>query len=286
MNQYQTSVSQDNVLNIEFNDVTAGWEQHILLTSDRHWDSGKSDRAMQKRHLQKALDHDALIMDFGDLFDAMQGRNDKRGSKSSVLQELNESDYFNQLVEQATDWFAPYSQHWLLMGTGNHETAIVRHNEFNLTRQLVWNLNRQGGNIHLGDYSNFVQFKFIHSKDHRTYFPTFTMWYHHGYGGNAPRSKGVLNVDTRSAVYPDADLLVAGHTHQTFMVPKARMRVNTAGSITQDKQMHIQIPSYKVSNFRNGWEAERGFSPTITGAIWWRMYVLGRKILHEWTWLD
>lgn len=286
MNQFETTVSKDNVLTVTFDKVKGKWEQHVLLTSDRHWDSKRSDRAMQKRHLNMALEHDALIIDLGDLFDAMQSRNDRRGSKSSVLTELNESDYFNALVEQATEWFKPYVKNWLMMGTGNHETAIVKHNEFNLTRQLVWNMNREGGKIHLGDYSNFVQFKFIVDRKTRSYLPTYTMWYHHGYGGAAPRSKGVLHVDTRAAVYPDADLLVAGHTHQTYIVPKPRVRVSTAGGITNDKQMHIQVPSYKQSEFRKGWEAERGFDPTMTGAIWWRMYYHNNQIKHEFTWID
>lgn len=286
MNKYSTTVSKDNVLTVTFDKIKAGWEQHILLTSDRHWDSKRSDRAMQKRHLDKALEMGALIIDLGDLFDVMQSRNDRRGSKSSLLDELNESDYFNLLVEQATEWFKPYVKNWLMMGTGNHETAIVKHNEFNLTRQLVWNLNQSGGKIHLGDYSNFIQFKFVKSAAQRAYCPTFTTWYHHGYGGAAPRSKGVLHVDTRAAVYPDADLLIAGHTHQTYLVPKPRVRLSRQGVITQDKQMHIQIPSYKQSEFRNGWEAERGFDPTMTGAIWWRMYYLNDEIKHEFTWVD
>lgn len=287
MNDFTVKRTADGVLGVTFEGVMSGWEQHVLLTSDRHWDSKKSDRAMQKRHLDMALEKDALIIDLGDLFDAMQSRNDRRGSKSSVLEEFNESDYFNELVEQATDWFKPYAGNWLMMSTGNHETAIVKHNEFNLTRQLVWNMNRVGGNIHLGDYSNFIQFKYTgRFKESRRYYPSFTMWYHHGYGGAAPRSKGVLHVDTRAAVYPDADLLVAGHTHQTWMVPKPRVRVNNQGGISQDRQMHLQVPSYKKSDFRNGWEAERGFDPTMTGAIWWRMYYHNHAVHHEYTWIE
>lgn len=286
MNPFTTTRSKDNVILVSFNDVRKGWEQHILITSDRHWDSKKSDRAMQKRHLDTALERNALIIDLGDLFDVMNSRDDKRGSKSSVMNEFNVDDYLNALVEQASEWFAPYANNWLLMGVGNHETAIVKHNEFNLTKQLVWNLNRNGAQIHTGDYSNFIKFQFIQSKQSRSYYHPYTMWYHHGHGGTAPRSKGVLNVDTRAAVYPDADLLVAGHTHQTWMVPKPRVRVSTQGTISQDKQMHVQVPSYKGSDFRSGWEAERGFAPTMKGAIWWRMYFRDRQVNHEFTWIE
>jgi len=285
VNEYTKSVSPDNVLNVTFDGVKAGWEQHVLITSDRHWDSRKSDRRMQKRHLDRAMERDALIIDMGDLFDVMQGRNDRRGAKSAVLEEFNESDYLNQLVEQATEWFQPYAPNWLLMGTGNHETAIVRHNEFNLTKQLVWNLNREGGDIHLGNYTNYIQFKFKARGD-RTYLPTYRVWYHHGYGGSAPRSKGVLAVDLRAAEHPDADLLIAGHTHQTWMVPKVRNRVTAAGRIYQQRQMHVQVPSYKGGIALDGFEAEKGFSPTMQGAIWWRMYYVDDEVKHEFTWVD
>jgi len=285
MNAFETKVSLDNVLDVVFEDVKNGWEQHVLITSDRHWDSGKSDRKMQKRHLDRALEHDALIIDLGDLFDVMQTRNDRRGSKSAVLDELNQSDYLNELVEQATEWFKPYAPNWLLMGTGNHETAIVKHNEFNLTKQLVWNLNREGGQIHLGNYTNYIQFKFK-GRGEREYYPTYRCWYHHGYGGSAPRSKGVLAVDLRAAEHPDADLLIAGHTHQTWMVPKVRNRITAAGRLYQSKQMHVQVPSYKGGIALDGFEAEKGFSPTMQGAIWWRMYYEDAGIKHEFTWVE
>jgi len=282
MNSFQKSVSEDGVLTITFDNLKSGWEQHILLTSDRHWDSRHSDRKMQKRHLERAMEHDALIMDFGDLFDAMQGRNDRRGHKSAVLEEFGKSDYFNQLVDGATEWFSPYAKNWLMLGTGNHETAIVRHNEFNLTKQLCWNLNREGGDIHLGDYSNYVQFKF--QRNGRTMAaPGYNMWYHHGYGGNAPRSKGVLNVDTRAAMYPDADLFVAGHIHQSWEVHKAVERLNKEGKISKRIQTHLQIPSYKGSTGRNGWEVEKGMGPSVLGAVWWRMYFHNEEVFHEFT---
>lgn len=288
MNKFKKSVSDDNVLTVTFEDIRPGWEQHVLITSDRHWDSGKSDRAMQKRHLERALEHDALIIDLGDLFDAMQTRNDRRGSKSAILDELNSSNYLNELVEQATEWFKPYVKNWLMLGTGNHETAIVRHNEFNLTKQLAWNLNREGGDVFLGNYTNYIRFQFL--RRGRTYIPAYNVWYHHGYGGSAPRSKGVLAVDLRAAEHPDADLLIAGHTHQTWMIPKVRNRLTTSGRIYQQKQMHVQVPSYKGGVAKDGFEAEKGFSPTLQGAIWWRMYYHrnnnDERILHEFTWVE
>ena len=49
------------------------WEQWVLLTSDRHWDNPKSDHALQIKHLIQAVERNAIIIDAGDLYCAMQG---------------------------------------------------------------------------------------------------------------------------------------------------------------------------------------------------------------------
>ena len=50
----------------------------LLLRSDAHHDSVHNLRDMEKRHLEEAIRDGAYILDAGDLFDAMQGRNDPR----------------------------------------------------------------------------------------------------------------------------------------------------------------------------------------------------------------
>lgn len=59
-------------------------EAIYLLISDIHFDNPHCDRALLKRHLDKALDIGATIMIFGDLFCAMQGKYDPRGSKGRM----------------------------------------------------------------------------------------------------------------------------------------------------------------------------------------------------------
>lgn len=165
MNPYTQSVNGD-CLFVTFDDVSSGWEQWILVSSDRHWDSVHSDRALQKQHLKQALERNALIIDLGDLFDAMQGRNDKRGNKASVRPEHQRGDYFTALTETAAEWFAPYAKNFLMLGTGNHETSIAKHNEINLTWHLGRLLNQvEGANIHLGKYAGYIKLHFRQGKE-------------------------------------------------------------------------------------------------------------------------
>lgn len=285
MQPFSTRVSEDGVLIVTFDDVKMGWEQNILLTSDRHWDSKHTDRAMQKRHLDRAVAEGALIIDLGDLFDAMQGRHDRRGNKSEIREELLGADYFTRLPMVASEWFGPYAKNWLFMGTGNHETAVLRHQEVNLTWQLARLLNAEhGGSIHLGKYSGWMKFMYRFGK--RSYHPTTTVRYHHGSGGNAEVTKGVIKTNRRAVYLPDADILVSGHTHQTWQVPLARERVTNQGQLFRDKQMHLSIPAYKQESLQEGYVAEKEYAPTLTGAIWWRMHCPGRGVQHEFTWIE
>lgn len=264
-------------------EVQEGWEQWILVSSDRHWDSVKSNRALQKRHLSQAMERNALIIDLGDFFDAMQGRNDKRGSKSAIRPEHQRGDYFTALTETAAEWLTPYSKNILMLGKGNHETAITRHNEINLTWHLARLLNQnEGTNIHLGHYAGYMRFYFRQGK--RTYLSTKTVYYNHGSGGNSPVTKGVIQTNRRGAYLVEPDIIFTGHTHQTWIVPITRERMSAQGRVYFDQQWHVQVPSYKEPSRLDGWEVEKGMAPVMTGAIWWRLYLLDNEIHSEFTW--
>lgn len=284
MNPFTTKVTDDNVLIVTFEEVKSGWEQWVLLSSDRHWDSVHSDQAMQRRHLDEALDRKALVIDIGDLFDAMQGRNDKRGSKSAIRPEHLGADYFSLLVDTASKWFGKYARNILMLGTGNHETSIVKHNEINLTWHLARILNSQyGGSIHLGRYAGWIKFQY-RSGAHRKYTTPTWVYYHHGSGGSSPVTRGVIGTNRRAVMVPRANIVLTGHIHETWMLNVPRENVTDGGSVYTDVQTHISVPTYKSGDRTLGWEVERGFGPSQTGAIWWRMYYLGDSIKHEFTW--
>jgi len=285
MNPFTKKVSSDNVLMVTFEDIRAGWEQWILVTSDRHWDSVHSDQAMQRRHLDEAVERQALVIDIGDLFDAMQGRNDKRGSKSAIRPEHIGADYFSRLVETATEWFKPYAGNILMLGTGNHETAIVRHNEINLTWHLGRALNAEGGDIHFGRYAGWIKFQFIYGpKKSRKYLPNCWTYYHHGSGGSSPVTRGVIGTNRRAVIAPQANVVLSGHIHESWLVHLPREGVTDAGRVLTDVQTHVSVPTYKSGDRSGGWEVERGFAPSMKGAVWWRMYYYKDVIMNEFTW--
>lgn len=82
------------VVSVYFDDVQAGWEQWVMLSSDRHHDNIHCDRRLERRHLEQAAARSALIVDAGDLFCAMQGKYDPRSSMDDIRPEDVGADFW------------------------------------------------------------------------------------------------------------------------------------------------------------------------------------------------
>lgn len=245
------------------------FEQDFLLSADRHWDNPKSLQDLQLKHLDETNDRDAGIFDFGDLFCGMQGKYDKRASKSDVRPEHQRDDYLDALESTATDFFAPYATRWIHMSPGNHESGILKRCETDLTSRLVDALNlRTGSKIFRGGYSGWIHFIF-EGKD-RNPIHNVKLWYIHGYGGGGPVTKGVIQSNRQAVYTPDADLVVVGHIHEEWNLTIPRTRLSDDSTQYSDEQRHIRLPTYKdeYGDGYSGWHIERGGPPKPLGAAW------------------
>jgi hypothetical protein len=248
-------------------------EQWILLTSDRHHDNAHTDWSMEKRHLQEAKSRGAAICDFGDLFCAMQGKWDKRADVSQCRPEHQQGRYLDALVETAQKFYAPYAKNFLFMSPGNHETSITKRHETDLTERLAEGLGRSEiGYPVVGAYSGYIRFRSIrpNTKSSRG---SLTLFYHHGYGGGGPVTRGVIQTNRMAVYLPDANLVVSGHTHDSWVVPVGRSRITPMGKTYIDRQVHVKIPGYKDEyTGGDGWHHHRGGPPKVQGAFWLRIF--------------
>ena len=89
-------------------DTVKDWEHWCLLRSDAHHDNPKCDQALEKEHLEMALERGASIIDNGDLFCAMQGKYDPRSNKDALRPEHQKGDYLDSLVRTASDFYSPF----------------------------------------------------------------------------------------------------------------------------------------------------------------------------------
>lgn len=276
---HRSERTDKGVLTVRFDGIRPGWEQWLLLTSDRHWDNPLSDRQLQKKHLEQAVQRGALIMDIGDLFCAMQGKFDRRADKSAIRPEHANNRYLDSLVETAVDWFKPYAKHWLFCSPGNHEAAIQKHHEVDLTGNFVSVLNREAGsNVHRMTYAGWVRFMFTFRGTVRQ---AHRLYYNHGYGGGGPVTRGVIQTN-RMGVYTDAEIVWTGHTHDEWIMPVARQRLTVAGAAFIDEQIHVKTAGYKDEfSPMEGYHIESGRPPKPLGAAWLRFFYEGRQIRFE-----
>lgn len=249
-------------------------DQWILLQSDVHWDNPYCDRAALERHWKLAKERRAPILDNGDFFCAMQGKWDKRANKNDLRPEHQCADYLDALVRSAADALDPYKHLLTLRGQGNHETGVLKRHETNLTERLVERLKMRGApSVALGGYSGFVVFHVTYNK---TSHVPFKLFYHHGFGGGGPVTRGVIQTNRQAVFLADADLVWTGHTHDAWSLPIARVKLNQdCTRIDHTRQMHFRTPGYKeeYGDGYGGWHVERGAPPKPIGAAWLRFFM-------------
>lgn len=247
------------------------WEAHFLLRSDAHHDHALADHSLERQHLDEMVDRDGYCLDAGDLFDAMQGRDDKRREAEALRPEHAHENYLDRLVDTAAAFYEPYASRMLLMSPGNHETKVKKVAGVCLTSRLVGELrNRGASSLHLGSYTGFVRFK---ARRGRAAYSLVLAW-HHGFGGGGGTTKGQGQFQRLQAVYPDASILWMGHTHDQTTSTVSRSRIRPNGETYFDRVSCVRTPGYKREwQPRAGWAVERGGEPKPLGAAWLRLWV-------------
>jgi hypothetical protein len=248
-----------------------GWEQWLMFRSDAHEDSLGADREKIARHLEDAKTRNAMIFDGGDIFDAMQGFHDKRSEYGSdgLRDELNGPDYYDRCVDDLHKRLKPYAHLFVEIDEGNHEASVRRHSNTDLIARLVARMRSDGSQVIKGGYREYTQLRFkragkVHTK---------TIYRHHGSGGGAPVTRGMIKTSRRAAYIRDADLVTSGHDHNSYLTPHQRETVD-GNKLGRHTQWHISVPSYKddLLYHANDYVMHREFAPQWTGCIWLRWH--------------
>jgi hypothetical protein len=229
----------------------------FLLMSDVHIDSLKCERNLLISHLKYALERNLKVLIFGDLFDCMGGKYDKRTSKGDLRPEYQVDDYFNAIVEDAARILGPYSEIIEGIGEGNHETSIKKHHEIDLTKMICKELG-----VTPLPYSGFIRFKYERNGGGAR--SSKVMYYTHGNGGNSPVTKGVIQTNRRQ-VQIQADYFVSGHNHNEFILPLPRVELTDLNRLKFNNVVHINTGTYKREWGKSAFSQEKGFSPEVLG---------------------
>jgi hypothetical protein len=269
-----------NVIDVRV-DMEGETEHWFLLSSDRHHDNVHADWSLELKHLNQARERDAGIIDIGDMHCAMQGKYDRRADRSQLRDEYQMGNYLDRLVEVAAEFYRPFVDNFVVIGRGNHETAIRKYHETDLTDRTCAMLRQlTDKEVHSGGYGGWVRFYF-HMTSTRV--RRICLKYFHGSGGGGPVTRGVIQTNRMAVFLPDAQIIATGHTHDQWLVPISRERISNAGEIYLDEQVHVRCGTYKdeYHDGSEGWHIERGAPPKPVGAQWLRFFRDGDRVKFD-----
>lgn len=255
------------------------WEQWFLLTSDNHHDSVLCNRKKEKADLDKALERDAVIVNIGDFFDAMQGRFDPRRNMDELRPEYRRQDYFDFVVEDSAEFLAPYAPNIAQLSPGNHESSIRKNANTDLTERLAFLLNiKYNGGVQVGGYGGWLIMRVVTPGTRHVH--QYRIKYFHGAGGEAPVTRGIIQTNRQAVFLPDANTVLNGHNHHHYILPITRERINAYGKQYFDMQYHVRIPGYKQAygDGTGGWDVERGGVPKPIGAVWMKLTIANKEV--------
>lgn len=230
----------------------------ILLASDFHLGAQTCDVKRLVADLDQARRHGAKIAVNGDVFDAVPAApGDKRSGPYNEAKSFKVSaDFQSERIRQAHKLLEPYADCIAWIGVGNHEEATINTAGIDLVGHLIRDLNhsleRQGSahRIRHGGIGGYWLQRFAIGDGDKTTGAAHRLWYHHGTGGDAAVTKGLISVN-RVSVNWDYDAMTCGHRHHNLAVDDAVMTVSDRGYLIKRKRKVILTGSY-LENYRQG----------------------------------
>jgi predicted phosphodiesterase len=245
----------------------------FLLRSDAHHDNKKCVQEVEYRHLKEAIERQAGILDFGDCFCAMQGKYDKRSSRSQMREEHNGDDYLDRLVSQTVFDYRGFARNWVIFAEGNHEQSVVDRCGVHLSKRLVGEFQGLDSPVKFGAYQGWVHFHFSEG-DHRC--GGYKVRYTHGYGGGGPVTKDTIQLNRQLVFLEDVDMVISGHTHDKWHVKQVRERLDDKGKLRLRTVDCLKLGTYKDQfSEGSGWAVAKGMPPKPLGGWWLRFYRSG-----------
>jgi hypothetical protein len=225
-----------------------------------------------KNHLDEAVKRNAAIILNGDTYCCMGGKYDRRADKSLIRPEHNTDRYFDAIVDTSVEWFAPYAKNILLIGYGNHETAIIKHGETDLLQRFASTLNYATGSaVQVGGYGGTIDIRVLHDTIRGV---NFVVHYYHGAGGGGPVTKGVIQDQRLLAATEGYDLTWMGHVHELYYHQNIIHRYDRSTKTLIQKPIHqLRTATYKEEwdGGYMGFHTERGRGPKPLGGYWLKL---------------
>lgn len=255
------------VIRREFFDVSRKHAFTIIPIGDIHLGNVHCDEELLAALIKRiAREPRTYWIGMGDYLDAIN-RQDKRFDSREVADwAVGAGDLVGKQIERFMDYFAPISNKCLGLVSGNHEEAILLHNERDIMSDIGYRFKQEAGwdaehKLRL-DYYGWMRLVFYRAEDgDRTHATLFTFNLHHGHGGGKLAGGKALNIQ-RHVWTHDADVVVFGHSHNIEAQVEAVERLDANDNIITDNRRGV----YGGTFLRNaGYAIRKGYLPIPLG---------------------
>jgi len=211
--------------------------------SDVHLGHKQCDEDLFQKHIDYIGEGEMPFADLGDLIE-----NATRNSVGAGVYE--QSSIAEAQIEEAINHYLPVSHLLKSMQIGNHELRSWVGGGLNPTRQMAKRLGTA--------YGSPGMFHII-----KVGKQTYTVYSTHG-GGGATTVGGKFNALKRMAdIFPAADVVIQGHSHDTLYHSRELMRCDGKGEIKSTKQHMVMNGAYL--NWWNSYGQIKGYAPCNKG---------------------
>lgn len=244
------------------------------IGSDDHYGGEDFDMPSWKRYHNEAADRNAIIFKIGDQIGAIVP-GDPRFTFETLIPELRVDNMINVLQDKQFEMWKPYADHIGGMGIGNHEAMFIKYHKINPLLPVIEKLNNVRSKklkpIAYLDYCGFIRITYENKAGggRRPYI----IAYHHGVGGNAPVTLGIVKAQHMVSGLENTDLLAIGHVHKNLSIRAPnRLYLSKRGKI-MNKEMRIVITGThqrslkETGNSNLKWSEAMGYFAAPFGGI-------------------
>lgn len=217
-------------------------EQNFACFTDLHLDGSGHDRDLLLRDLQEAEELDADMIIGSEIFSGIIPKDLKRYTRGR--DKKNVDAQLNMAVDEAFEIFTPYANRIRAIGSGNHDTALIKYHGFDPVLELIWKLKtvrdpELPNIIHMG-FTGLFRIRFQNGN----HVVSDDWWYHHGKGGGAPVTKGMIDINRVITTW-DADVFWCGHKHTDISDSSLRKGyLDGRGSLKTKKRLAFFTAGY------------------------------------------
>jgi hypothetical protein len=241
------------------------WEEFgVLIVGDPHLEAPNHNRQLFLRDLEGAKERGDSVWIIGDVWSMILARDLKRFTQGRHGHKMDAA--INQFVSEAFEVLRPYANQIDIMLLGNHEAEVIRRHHVDPLALLIDRLNQVKTEGHYTDadgnsriahagYTAWVQVQFQKShKGKRTRSASNMVWLHHGRGGGAPVTKGMIDAN-RIRASRFADVYAIGHKHTSIHDSQRFEYLDSYGNKRTVWQDFVIVGGYSGQDIEDDYEA-------------------------------